>query len=390
MRRSSAGRAAIIAAALLSFSACASTDPPTPHPTAPASGSGSAPGFPSLAGLRVESLPDGLQPSTLFATGDALFVAGHQQTSSTTRRPGLAEISDGRTRTVPLGPISPYAKVADLFSIAVDGHGITVVGKAYGGAHSNPRWTTWAGTAARVVERPQVFWTFGGEEAGALDGVVTTPSGPRILGSWQGTTALDIAIWRPEGSRWVRLDSAGTPLANTTTVQTSGRSAAPTPTGMVVAGSVLDLADGIRQGAAAWLSGSDGDWRLVRLPDPGGRSEALSARCRGSVCWIAGWVDGRLAAWRLDGDTAVRVADLPDLPIDVDGPFLQVVAAGPEPLIAYSVDGRTGLVSETKDGWVGYTGPAGELASAAEVAGRVYLATTSSSGQSRLWSAEAP
>src|SRR5215211_8696929 len=56
-----------------------------------------------------------------------------------------------------------------------------------------------------------------------------------------GTTGLDIAIWRPEGSRWVRPDTAGTPLANTATVRVSERSAVPTASGMIIAGSVLDL-----------------------------------------------------------------------------------------------------------------------------------------------------
>jgi hypothetical protein len=333
-------------------------------------------------------LPDDLQPSTLAVAGPDLIVAGPRATTDD-REPALAVIGNGAPRTVRLVPASPYAKVADLVSIAVDGRRVAALGAAHGGAHANFRWTIWTGTTDVLVDRPQTFETFGGQSAGSLTDVVSTADGPRIVGSWQGESALDIAIWRPDGNRWVRLDSSGTPLANTPTLQVSGRAAASRGTGMIITGSVLDLSDDVRQNAAVWLSNADRDWRLVRLPDPGARSEALSARCAGSVCWIAGYVDDRLAIWSLTGDQAERIADLPTIPIDVDGPAPQVITAS-APAAAFSADGRIGVVARGAGGWIERTGPAGSLVAATGLDGRVYLAATTSSNRAELWAGEAP
>ncbi len=342
-----------------------------------------------MHGLRSESLPADLQPSTLLAFGEALYVAGHVGREST-RRPALATIVKDRTDPIPLKPTGPYAKVADLFSVAVDGDTITALGRANGGAHANPRWTTWNGTATRVTERPQVFWTFGGEEAGALTGVASTPYGPRIVGSWQGRSALDIAIWRQRDGRWVRLNSAGTPLANTSTLQGSGRSVTSTGTGMVISGSVLELSGGVRQSAAVWVSRSDRDWRLVRLPDPGARSEALAASCAGDVCLIAGHVDGRLAAWTLQSGKAQRVADLPSVSIELDGPPPRAIAASPVPMLAYTSGGRVGVVVGVDRHWATYAGPRGDLADATAMGDRIYLAVRTTPEQGQLWSGDTP
>lgn len=335
------------------------------------------------------ALPDGLQPSTLEVSGDDLIIAGHRPTADD-RRPALAALHDGAAQVIRVIPNSPYATVADLVSIAVDGHRLAALGAAHGGAHANFRWTIWTGTTKALVDRPQTFETFGGESAGSLTDVVTTPGGPRIVGSWQGQTALDIAIWRPDADRWTRQSSAGTPLANTATLQVSGRSAAPTSSGMIIAGSVLDLSGGVRQSAAIWLSSdSDREWRLIRLPDPGARSEALSARCSTTRCIVAGYVDGRLSLWSVVGGQAERLGALPGIAIDVDGPAPQVIAAEPEPVVAFSAAGRVGVLEPTTGGWSTRSGPAGSLVAAAEVGGRIYLATNTSPDQSELWSGEA-
>ena len=343
-----------------------------------------------LADLRPIDLPAGLQPSTLAVDVDRLVVAGHLGTTAANRRPAMAVLDARGSRSIPLTPHEPYAAVADIFSVATVGTGLQTLGVAHGGAHANPRWTTWGGTTSSVVDHPQVFWTFGGEEAGILVAIVATPAGPRIVGSWQGKGALDIAIWRPDGEKWTRLDSAGTPLANTATLQVSGRSAAATPAGMIVAGSVFDLSSGVHQLAAVWLSTGDRRWTLLRLPDPGKRGEALSVSCVQASCWVAGRVDGQLALWSVDttAGTAGRVADLPPATLADEGPFPRAMQGASGPIVAYSTEDTTYVLTRTGDGWTARRGPTGGLVAATQLAGRLYLATSPTADTSRLWSAE--
>jgi hypothetical protein len=66
----------------------------------------------------------------------------------------------GSARPVPLQPNSPYAKVADLVSLAAGGNKVVALGAAHGGAHANFRWTVWAGSPERLDDYPQTFETF--------------------------------------------------------------------------------------------------------------------------------------------------------------------------------------------------------------------------------------
>ena len=102
-------------------------------------------------------------------------------------------------RPVPLQPNSPYAKVADLVSLAARGEEVVALGAAHGGAHANVRWTVWAGsTAQRLDEYPQTFETFGGQSAGGLLDIIITTNGPAIAGTWAAREGgLDAAIWLP-------------------------------------------------------------------------------------------------------------------------------------------------------------------------------------------------
>ena len=91
------------------------------------------------------------------------------------------------------------AEVADFVSLATDGSSIVALGAAHGGAHANSRWTIWSGTPRRVIDRPQIFYAFGGQEAGDLIDVAWDDRGPMIVGSWLGKHGLDGRIWRVEG-----------------------------------------------------------------------------------------------------------------------------------------------------------------------------------------------
>ena len=110
---------------------------PTPNPTPTAAAR-------TLDWSAVE-LPDGLNPSAVVVAGDALLVGGWSTAEG--EHPGLVTVAaDGTVSSLAVKPQSPYAKVADLASLATDGRTVYALGKAHGGAHSNFRWTTWQGS----------------------------------------------------------------------------------------------------------------------------------------------------------------------------------------------------------------------------------------------------
>lgn len=342
-----------------------------------------------VAWTQVE-LPAGDQPVRLTATGDRLLIG--------LRHPGARPVprlmvrsADSRLATVPLRPVSPYAFEATWQSIATDGSRILAIGGAPGGAHSNTRWTVWTGSAAGLVEKPQSFNTFGGWGAGNLLDAVMTPAGTALVGSWGSDKAgLDAAVWLPSGDRWVRKSSAGSALQSTRDLLVGPRSATAAGDGLVLAGSQVRLGNGtVRQQAAVWRSSTlDRGWSRVELADSGERSDAVRARCTDDACLVAGYADGRLALWRLDGASGSRLAGLPDIavgdkddlpaPIDADGTVVQLVADSGRVKVVTG-DGATWTVRDA-------TGPAGTVVDAARAGDALYLVVAApGDGPTTLW-----
>jgi hypothetical protein len=359
---------------LLVVAACTPGPTPSPEPHR------------TLAWSALE-LPDGLNPSSLAVGGDALLVGGRSTTGG--EHPGMVSVAaDGTVTPLALRPTSPYAKVADLSSLATDGRTVYALGRAHGGAHSNFRWTTWQGSATGgLVEYPQSFYTFGGWEAGGLLDVVVTSDGPAIAGSWSSAdgTGLDAAVWRLTGKVWKREASSGSPLANTPEVQVAPRSAAGHGSTMIISGSVITFPDGVQQSAAVWTrAGAKGSWQLVRLPEPGRTSEALSVACA-EDCWVAGHADGQHALWRLPADGgATRESGLPAQPVDVDGPNPRTVVVQGRPGVLSSSGGKTTLLLQDDDGWTSTAGPDGIVQDATVLGDRLY-AVIGAGAQTRLW-----
>jgi hypothetical protein len=333
-------------------------------------------------------LPRGVEPVTLTASGPLLLVGGRAVAGQV--RPRLLRIApDGSSAEIPLTLHSPYAAEARWQSIVSDGHRVIAVGGAPGGAHSNTRWTTWAGAIAGVAEAPQSFNTFGGWGAGNVMGPVITSAGPVIAGSWAGArSGLDAAIWLPAGDRWVRQPSAGTALESTPSILVGPRSATGAGAGIVIPGSVVRLTGGVvRQSAAVWRSVRvNSGWARVDLPGSGANGEAVSARCGRQDCVLAGYVDKVLALWRLSqSGAAVRIPDVPQLaanpkspipaPLVTGGRIIEVVSAGP----------RVVVLSGGDRPWTVSRGPDGKATSSALVGGWVYVIAEKADGSPGLW-----
>lgn len=93
-------------------------------------------------------LPGDLTPVTLTQMGDKLLVGARNESAHLA--PRLLVLDHEHWSQVRLRPDSYYAYCARWRSVVTDGHRIFAFGDAPGGAHSNPRWTTWAGTLEEV------------------------------------------------------------------------------------------------------------------------------------------------------------------------------------------------------------------------------------------------
>jgi hypothetical protein len=274
---------------------------------------------PSTVGTTDVALPAGDEPVVVTPWGDDLLVGSRAPEGSAVRPRLTVLAAAGGSREVEVSPVSPTAFQAKWLVAAPRGSAVDLVGGAPAGAHSNTRWSTWRGDAAAVRELPQPFATFGGWGAGALVSLVQTPSAPVVVGSWEsGGAGLDIALWHPQGQRWVRASSAGTPLASTATELVSARGATADRDGLLVAGSVTVLGDGsVTQRPAVWRSpGPDGPWSRTDLPGDGALGEAHAASCDAAgACTVVGVADGALRGWSLGADGTAVALGLPALAV---------------------------------------------------------------------------
>jgi hypothetical protein len=295
------------------------------------------------------------EPVTLTAHDNQLLIGLRHRGAKVV--PELQLLENG-TRTpiaVKPNPASPYAFEAIWYSIAYDGKQLLALGGAAGGAHSNTRWTVWTGTPQTgLVERPQNFFTFGGQDAGDLYSAVITPSGSALLGSWGGVqTGNDAMVWLPQSDgKWTRQDPAKTVLQSTPSLLVGPSSGTTLGESIVLVGSQVRLAPGVvAQEAAVWQSAKlNTGWKRIALPDPGGRSQAITATCT-KDCVISGYVDGQLAIWQLDASGAAkRLQGVPSIPVGDkdklpppvlnDGKIVQVIAQDNKVKVLTGQDGH--------------------------------------------------
>jgi hypothetical protein len=336
------------------------------------------------------ALPAGVAASSLAVTPSGLLVGGRSSTRGD--HPVLFVVdASGTVRPVPLHPNSPYAKVADLVSLASQGEEVVALGVAHGGAHANFRWTVWSGSTTSLVDYPQTFETFGGQSAGGLLDIVFTPSGPEIAGTWAARTGgLDAAVWLPSGHRWVRQNSAGTALANTPQLQVAPRAASGGSI-MIISGSVITFDNGVQQRAAVWMQQNQrAAWTLLQLPVAGSHSEALSSSCD-QQCWISGYADGVVAVWSVDAaespEKGTRDSSLPRIEHnDEDASPVTIMSAGRPALLA-SHAGTSRLLVNDSQGWRSFAGPTGPVIDATTVGDRLYAIARASDGV-ELWTTD--
>ena len=222
-------------------------------------------------------------------------------------RPAAWTSTDARTwQSVPFAPLpgSYYGPQDLVSSVGCAGDRVAMIGAKPGGAHGNPRISTWRLAGGRMAEVSAPFETYGGDRAVNVAHVVGGPDGFLITGN----RTSGAAVWLSGDGTGFRIVEDAPGLADDTTQRTVARDAVPAPGGgwLIVGGSApKDSAD---EEPAVWRT-TDGS-RFTRDPVPfrPGYNELQRVVRLGGDIIAVGPRGTQLGAWRKPGAASWRAA----------------------------------------------------------------------------------
>ncbi len=181
--------------------------------------------------------------------------------------PALWFSADGRSfRALRVRPISVYGPQNVLYSVACDSSHVVAVGAAIGGAHGNPRTSTWVaplGPDATLTEVNASFETYGGPDAVGVGPVSAGPRGFLIVGGRVDANGLaGAAVWQSPNGESFRLVDDDPALESGTAGNTEVHGAYVGPDGFVAVGGIGTTS----RDPAVWTSPDGLSWHRVVVP----------------------------------------------------------------------------------------------------------------------------
>ncbi len=271
--------------AVLSLTACSN---PAPAPVV---------SVPALAWQRLD-LPatGGLVLRDVADCDGHWYVTGGLRDAAGDTAPAAWTGTDGHTWTAvkfePL-PASYYGPRDVITSVACAG-GLAMVGAVPGGAHGNPRVSTWRLAGGRMVENPAPFETYGGDKAVDVGPIAAGPAGFAIAGNRSSGAA---AWFSPDGREFTLVENAPG-LADDPGHDTMARDAVALPDGRwaVVGGAAVR--DSLDEVAAVWLTSDGKTWSRDDPPAAGGFNEIQRVVRQGDDLVAAGMRGTAFGLWR--------------------------------------------------------------------------------------------
>ncbi|MDG4796638.1 hypothetical protein [Micromonospora sp. WMMD1082] len=285
----------------------------------------------------------------LTACAGRWYAAGAVADEAGGTRPAVWSSVDGAAwASVPVLADSYYGRQSVLFSIACRDGVAAAVGGKVGGAHGNPRVSTWWQRGdGTLVEVAAAFETYGGPKAVNVSRLTGGPAGWLIVGN----RASGAAAWvSPDAAEFTLVEGAPE-------LSTDGRGvtwvfdAVGGPAGWLAVGGVL--APGrIDRDPAAWASADGRSWRRSTLPGTDAYEEMQRVALVDGTPVGVGLRGQAFGAWRL-GDTG-WVAAGGFGRVDAGIPSVGALAASAGRVMAVVSDGRRygGWLSVDRgDGW---------------------------------------
>lgn len=258
-------------------------------------------------------------------------------------------------RSVPFAPLpaSYYGPREVITDVACAGDRVAMIGAVPGGAHGNPRVSSWRLAGGKMVENPAPFETYGGDTAVDVGRLAAGPGGFAIA----GIRSTGAAAWfAPPDARVFTLVENAPGLAG----DTVARAAVELPDGQwaIVGGEATR--GSVDQRAAVWITTDGKAWTRDDPPAEPGYNEmqravrdgddVVAAGARGTSFglwrWHAGrWTTGKTFGGDPGGVRSMVLADgkavvvggglfLDGRKIDAPGPPVAVAARGDQVLLA--------------------------------------------------------
>ncbi|SEB88344.1 hypothetical protein SAMN04489844_1253 [Nocardioides exalbidus] len=287
---------ALVAAALL-LTACDATAPtPSPDPVRVQWEERQLPAPAGAPGRNV--LRDAVECGGGWWVVGAVFLDEPTETRDT--RPAAWFSTDRETWTsVPVDARTYWGRRAILNSIACSRDRIAVVGARSGGAHGNPRVTTFwlddgAGDQGRLVDVPTTFVQYGGVSATNVGPISGGPEGWLIVGN----RTSGPSVWFTDDPRGFTRVEAEPGLTDDGDLESLAQAGGWAGDEWVAVGGGARTGRHLEQAPLAWTSPDGLTWTPEEMPDDDGAQDVHRvARLDDGDLLAVGLSDGRFAAW---------------------------------------------------------------------------------------------
>jgi hypothetical protein len=195
---------------------------------------------------------------------------------------------------------SLYGPQNVISSVGCAGDRAVMIGARSGGAHGNPRVSTWYHRPdGDLAEADAAFETYGGEEAVNVGHVAGGPAGFLIAGN--RTTGA--AAWVSSDGTTFTLIQHASGLTGRPGETTVARDAVATADGRWVLVGSAGRTGSLQQNPAAWHSTDGRRWSVADIPGEPGANEMQRATRLGADLVAVGPRGDSFGAWRGDGTT---------------------------------------------------------------------------------------
>jgi hypothetical protein len=284
----------VVAALLLTTTACS----PEPRPEPP----------PVSFDWREAALapPEGRSGAPVVrdavVCGDDSYVVGAVRDAKGGTFPAAWRSGDGAASWAPIrvNAQSFYGRQNVLFTIACRDGRVAAVGAKPGGAHGNPRVSSWLLDGAGVLQEVSAasFELYGGPKAVNVSRLVAGPDGFLIAGNRAGGAA----VWSSRDAAQFEISEGAPGLASDPAGITWAADAVAVGDEWLVVGGVLPTGR-VDRDAVGWSPTGGGAWRRVGAADPTPEFEELHrVALVGDVPTALGMRGSVFGVWRLEGD----------------------------------------------------------------------------------------
>lgn len=234
--------------------------------------------------------------------GHWYVVGGVRGTGDATRPAAWTSTDTRKWHSVPFEPLpgSYYGPQDLISSVGCSGERVAMIGAKPGGAHGNPRVSTWRLVGGKMAEVSAPFDTYGGDRGVNVAHVVGGPDGFLITGN----RTSGAAVWLSADGTNFRIIEDAPGLASDATHQNAARDAVAAPDGgwVIVGGSAPK--DSANQEPAVWLTTDGSRFTREAVPSQPGYNELQRGVRLGDDIVATGPRGSQLGAWRKLGQPA--------------------------------------------------------------------------------------